>query len=133
MQRVLVVEDCADIREMLLMLFEGAGYEVFTAADGLEGVDMARALKPRVIIMDINLPGIDGVEATRRIKSSWGLNHVQVVANSAIAVPALQESMFASVCNKTSPPEVLLNAVASAASGNRSDGEHGVNADHCAR
>ena len=69
-KRILVVEDQEDNRAILRDLLSKAGYELIEAADGEEGVELAQQERPDLILMDIQLPVIDGYEATRRIKGN---------------------------------------------------------------
>jgi two-component system, sensor histidine kinase len=66
--RILLVEDNVDAREALRALLELDGYEVHAAADGTEGLELARTKAPNVALIDIGLPGIDGYEVARRMK-----------------------------------------------------------------
>jgi len=68
-QRILVVEDNADNREMMRILLESAGHEVHEAGDGVNGVELAVQLEPDVVLIDIGLPGIDGYQVARQIRS----------------------------------------------------------------
>jgi signal transduction histidine kinase/ActR/RegA family two-component response regulator len=68
-RRILVVEDNADNREMMHILLETAGHEIHEAADGVTGVELAVQLEPDTILIDIGLPGIDGYEVVRQIRS----------------------------------------------------------------
>lgn len=68
MTRILLVEDNADAREALRALLELDGYEVHAAADGTEGLELARTKAPNVALIDIGLPGFDGYEVARRMK-----------------------------------------------------------------
>ena len=68
-RRILVVEDNADNREMMRMLLEASGHEIHEAADGVLGVEMAVQLEPDTVLIDIGLPGIDGYEVARQIRS----------------------------------------------------------------
>jgi len=74
--KVLIVDDVPDTREIIQKLLSYEGYEVITASTGEEGVKKAEKEKPEVILMDINLPGIDGTEALKRVKE---LNPIQCV------------------------------------------------------
>jgi two-component system, sensor histidine kinase len=67
--RILLIEDNADAREALRALLELDGYEVHAAADGSEGLDLARTKTPEVALIDIGLPGFDGYEVARRLKT----------------------------------------------------------------
>jgi two-component system cell cycle response regulator DivK len=68
-KRILVVEDQDDLRGVLRDLFTSSGYTVIEAADGASGVALAKSDRPSVILMDIQMPIIDGYEATRQIKA----------------------------------------------------------------
>jgi len=67
--RILLIEDNADAREALCALLELDGYEVLAAADGTEGLDLARTKAPEVALVDIGLPGFDGYEVARRMRA----------------------------------------------------------------
>ena len=112
MSQVLVVEDYEDARTMVEMILEDAGYRVLLAADGVEGVTMARRHRPDAILMDIFMPGLDGIEATRRIKADPATASVPVIAYTA--KPAFVrdgQELFAAVCAKPCPPDELLKVV----------------------
>jgi CheY-like chemotaxis protein len=83
---ILLVEDFADAREMYRDYLEFSGFRVVTAADGREAIDKARALDPDLVLMDLSLPGIDGWEATRILKSDGATRHLTIVALSAHAL-----------------------------------------------
>src|SRR5438309_2154299 len=70
--RVLVIEDNRDSRESLCWLLELAGFEVRTAADGLEGVQTVLRWRPEAAVVDIGLPGLNGYEVARRVRASVG-------------------------------------------------------------
>jgi len=67
--RILVIEDNADSREMMRILLETSGHEIHEAADGVTGVEKAVQLEPETVLIDIGLPGIDGYEVARQIRS----------------------------------------------------------------
>jgi two-component system, cell cycle response regulator DivK len=79
----LVVEDFEDSRYMLRQLLELAGYRVVEATDGEEAIKLAVAKRPELILMDLSLPKLDGLAATRRIRQLDDLGHVPIVAVSA--------------------------------------------------
>ncbi|MEZ5445763.1 MAG: response regulator [Gammaproteobacteria bacterium] len=85
-KRILVVEDQEDNRQILRDLFASADYETIEARTGDEGVRMAEAHRPDLILMDIQLPGIDGYEATRRIKVNPALSHIPIIAVTSYAL-----------------------------------------------
>ena len=78
-QRILIVEDHEDNRRILRDLLTNVGFELIEAVTGTEGVAMAKSHQPDLILMDIQLPEIDGYEATRRIKAVPGMVMIRVV------------------------------------------------------
>ncbi len=85
-RRILVVEDQEDNRRIVRDLLTSVGYEVIEAVTGEEGVKMAVAHTPDLILMDIQLPGLDGYEATRRIKANPALRHIPIIAVTSYAL-----------------------------------------------
>src|SRR5215211_7117914 len=85
-RRILMIEDTEDNRQILRDLFAGTGYDLIEATDGAAGVAMAIADKPDLILMDIQLPVLDGYEATRRIKADPILRHVPIIAVTSYAL-----------------------------------------------
>ena len=81
---ILVADDNEDCRMALCALLEATGYAVYEAADGEEAVREARRVHPDLVLMDIMMPGVDGLEATRRIRASEELGGVKIVAVSAM-------------------------------------------------
>jgi two-component system, cell cycle response regulator DivK len=79
-QRILVVEDHEDNRQILRDLLTSADFEVIEAADGEAGLAAAAVDRPDIIFMDIQLPGIDGYEATRRLKANRLLHAIPIIA-----------------------------------------------------
>jgi two-component system cell cycle response regulator DivK len=111
-RRILVIDDHEDNRHILRDLLENASYEVIEATTGAEGVVLAEAQVPDLILMDIQLPDIDGYEATRRIKSMPALRHVPVIAVTSYAlsgddVKALSAGCDAYVTKPFSPRALL--------------------------
>ena len=90
-KRILVVEDQEDLRGLLRTLLTGSGYETIEAADGRAGVAQARAERPDLILMDIQMPVLDGYEATRRIKADPDLAATPVIAVSSFAMKGDEE------------------------------------------
>jgi CheY-like chemotaxis protein len=80
---VLLVEDTEDNRQMMRKLLEISGYQVVEAINGKEAVEVATRVRPQIILMDLSLPLIDGLAATRRIRSLPGMSKVPIVAVSA--------------------------------------------------
>lgn len=82
-KKVLVAEDFADIRMMMKILLELYGYEVIEASDGYEAVEQARKHDPDLILMDIAMPVMDGVQATAAIRRHESLAHIPILAVTA--------------------------------------------------
>jgi two-component system cell cycle response regulator DivK len=85
-KRILVIEDHEDNRRILRDLLTSAGYEPLEAVTGEEGVALAETHRPDLILMDIQLPGLDGYEATRRIKANPALRHIPIIAVTSYAL-----------------------------------------------
>ena len=98
-QRILVVDDNEDNRQILNDLLGGAGYEITEAASGDEAVRLAGELVPDLILMDIQLPGLDGLEATRRIKADPKLAHIPVIAVTSFALTGDDAKARAAGCD----------------------------------
>ena len=86
MNKVLVVEDNVDNLRLIAYALRHAGYEIISAESGEEGVALALREGPCFIIMDINLPGIDGLEATRRIRASEVDGTIPIIAITSFAM-----------------------------------------------
>ena len=97
---VLVVEDFADNRFMMRKLLEMSGYEVVEAVDGKEAVEVAATSRPDLILMDLSLPRLDGLDATRRIRELDGLRRVPIVAVSAHDTNDFHADALAAGCNE---------------------------------
>jgi two-component system cell cycle response regulator DivK len=85
-KRILIVEDQEDNRKILRDLLTSAGFDLAEATTGEEGVSLAETARPDLILMDIQLPGLDGYEATRRIKASLALRHIPIIAVTSYAL-----------------------------------------------
>lgn len=114
-KRVLVVEDQADNRRIVRDLLTRSGYEIIEAVTGEEGVALAEMHHPDLILMDIQLPVIDGYEATRRIKANPTLQHIPIIAVTSYALSGDDRKAFAAGCNayiaKPFSPRALLAKV----------------------
>lgn len=110
---VLVVDDYGDVREVLASVLEDAGFVVRTAANGLEALIAAHEMRPGVIVMDVSMPVLDGIEATRLIKAGEATRDARVIAYTAN--PSFDDSttrtLFAAVLAKPATPGALLAAV----------------------
>ncbi len=110
--RILVIEDQEDNRRILRDLLTSAGYEMVEAVTGEEGVAMAEMHRPDLILMDMQLPGLDGYEATRRIKANPALRPIPIIAVTSYAlsgddVKALEAGCDGYVTKPFSPRALL--------------------------
>ena len=110
---VIIVDDAADNRDMAAMLLDTAGFDTITAANGLEGVIVAHYAQPAVIIMDMAMPVLDGVQAARLLKASQRTHAIPVIAYTARPQsedPPLK-GMFDGLLRKPSSPEEMVDLV----------------------
>ena len=99
MPQILVVEDNEVSCEMLTRRLTRRGYEVCTAADGEQAIAVAHATRPDMILMDMNLPIVDGYEATARLKASPETQAIPIIALTAHAMAGDREKALAAGCN----------------------------------
>ena len=115
MKRILVIEDQEDNRAILKDLLTASGYEYLEAHDGAAGISAAIREKPDLILMDIQLPEIDGHEATRRIKSDADLSKTPIIAVTSYALSGDEAKALAAGCDayvtKPYSPRALLDKV----------------------
>ena len=98
-KRILMVEDTEDNRQIIRDLIESVGYDLIEAGDGEEGVAMAAQHKPDLILMDIQLPVMDGYEACRRIKANPDLRHIPIIAVTSYALSGDEEKTRDAGCD----------------------------------
>jgi two-component system, cell cycle response regulator DivK len=96
---ILVVDDYQDAREMYAEYLQFSGFRVAEAKNGNEAVEKAFALKPDLILMDLSLPGMDGWEATRRLKADEATKHIPVVALTGHALAGASEGAKKAGCD----------------------------------
>ena len=111
-KRILVVEDQEDNRRIIRDLLTSAGYELIEAQDGAEGVRLAESERPDLILMDIQLPVLDGHEATRRIKENPDLRHIPLIVVTSYALSGDEQKATAAgsdgyVAKPFSPRQLL--------------------------
>jgi CheY-like chemotaxis protein len=108
MPKVLLVEDNEMNRDMLSRRLVRRGFEVIFAVDGQQGVDLAKSVRPDIILMDMSLPVIDGREATRRVKADAATKSVPVIGLTAHAMSGDREKAMAAGCDDydTKPVEL---------------------------
>lgn len=99
MSRVLVVEDNPNNMKLINMVLNRYGYETIGAVTGEEGVEKAGAEKPDMILMDIMLPDIDGLETTRRIRKIESMQKIPIIAITSYAMAGDREKILEAGCN----------------------------------
>jgi two-component system, cell cycle response regulator DivK len=114
-KRILIVEDQEDNRAIMRDLLSTAGYEVIEAVNGEDGVKLAQCERPDLILMDVQLPSIDGYEATRRIKGNAELKSIPIIAVTSYALSGDEANARAAGCDgyvsKPFSPRELLAKV----------------------
>ena len=112
---ILYVEDNPQNMRLVRKMLKSGGFDMLEAESGLAGLDMASRLVPDLILMDINLPDIDGVEATARIKANPRLTHIPVIALTANAMVGDRDRFLDAGCDgylaKPVSKNELLNTV----------------------
>jgi len=108
MTKIMLVEDNEMNRDMLSRRLQKQGYEVVIAVDGEEGVAKAQTESPALILMDMSLPGVDGWEATRRLKAAQQTQKIPVIALTAHAMTDDRDKAMAAGCDDfdTKPVEL---------------------------
>lgn len=111
-KRILVIEDQEDNRRIVRDLLTSVGYQLVEAVTGEEGVAMAEMHRPDLILMDIELPGLDGYEATRRIKANPALRQIPIIVVTSYALSGDDIKAYEAGCDayiaKPFSPRVLL-------------------------
>lgn len=98
MKKVLVIEDNPDNLRLISYALKKSGYEVVAAESGEKGVELAIRERPFFIVMDINLPGIDGLEATRRIRGSGAGGTIPIIAITSFAMYGDRDKVLQAGC-----------------------------------
>ena len=111
MTKILYVEDNDDNIYLITRRLGRSGFEVIVAKDGEEGLAMARSEAPSLILMDLDLPVVDGWEATRRLKASAETRHIPVIAVSAYAMVGDRKRALAAGCGDFISKPVDLKAL----------------------
>jgi CheY-like chemotaxis protein len=116
--RILIVEDDMDNYELVRFILERAGYDVFLAVNGRDGVDAARFQKPDLILMDLGLPEMDGWRAAQKLKAEETTKSIPLFALTAHTLPAERKRAMQAGCDSyVSKPihvEGFLNLIESA-------------------
>ena len=115
MTKVLVIEDNEKNRYLISFILKGSGYEVIEAITGEEGVEIAIRKRPDLVLMDIQLPGIDGYETTRRIRADSAGEKVPIIALTSYAMTGDRERALAAGCTgyveKPINPDTILDEI----------------------
>jgi two-component system cell cycle response regulator DivK len=99
MAKILIVEDNAANMRLVVFLLETAGHEVLSTTDAESGLAVARSEQPQLILMDLQLPGMDGLEATRVLKRDEATRGIPVIALTALAMKGDEERIRAAGCD----------------------------------
>jgi two-component system, cell cycle response regulator DivK len=114
-KRILVVEDQEDNRRILRDLLTSVGFELFEAEDGAQGFTAAQTHRPDLILMDIQMPVLDGYEATRRIKADPELRSIPIIVVTSYALSGDEDKARAAGCDgyitKPYSPKQLLTKI----------------------
>jgi two-component system, cell cycle response regulator DivK len=109
--KILYIEDSPSNRLLVKRILLVEGYEVLEAGDGFEGIEVARRERPDLILMDMNLPDVDGYEMTRRIRDSADLADIPVVAMTANVMQGDREKTLAAGCVGYIPKPIDVDAL----------------------
>ena len=97
---ILVIEDYSDTRKLMSSLLRAHGYKVVEAADGREGLIQANRVTPDLVLMDLAMPELDGIEATRLMRQRHALAHTPIFAISAYAISEVKRDAMAAGCTE---------------------------------
>ena len=98
MKRILLIEDNEQNRYLVTFLLERCGYTVSSAPDGPRGIEAARSIVPSLILLDIQLPTMDGYAVARTLRENEALRHVPIVAVTSYAMPGDRERAMEAGC-----------------------------------
>jgi CheY-like chemotaxis protein len=106
MTTILLVDDHDDIRDLISRQLEKRGYAIATASNGLEAVLAVAQSPPALILMDVNMPELDGIEATMQIRAANSEHRIPVIALTAYALPGDQARALAAGCDAFHPKPI---------------------------
>ena len=112
--KILLVDDYLDALEALSLYLAAVGFEVQTASDGLEGLDLALVFRPDVIVLDVQMPGLSGIELAAALKAkpeTAGTPLIALSGRSRVTESADMRETFASVLSKPCEPEALISEI----------------------
>lgn len=107
--RVLIAEDDPNTRSALFSLLNRAGFDCRTAEDGLKAIEAVGSFRPEIILMDLMMPGLDGVEATKRLKTDTATHSIPILALTANATPSGLASARTAGCDDIMAKPVMLD------------------------
>lgn len=105
-EAILIVDDNPVNMKLIRVLLAGEGYEVRTASDAIEALDILNQFRPGLILMDIQLPGIDGLELTRRLKAQPSTRDIPILGLTAYAMKGDEERILAAGCDGYIPKPI---------------------------
>ncbi|HOO90235.1 MAG TPA: response regulator [Syntrophales bacterium] len=115
MKRVLVIEDNADNMKLITFILEKNGYCTIRAENGKRGIDLALGEKPDFILLDIQLPDMDGLEVLKTIRTAETINETPVIAITSYAMSGDRERLIEAGCNgyleKPIDPTIVINQI----------------------
>ena len=113
--QILLIEDNEQNRYLATFLLERRGYEVVSAPDGIQGIELAERLRPQMILLDIQLPGMDGYAVARALRNMPALQAVPIVAVTSYAMAGDREKTIAAGCDgymeKPIDPETFVSEI----------------------
>lgn len=107
-KKILVVEDNEQNMELFCDILEAKGYKVLKAMDGEAGVELAKKEKPDLVIMDVQLPGMDGLTATKLIREDPSMKDVCIIAVTAHAMKGDEENFIKAGCSAYIPKPIVM-------------------------
>jgi len=114
-RKILVIEDNEQNLYLVRFILEQNGYEVFAALDGKSGIEMAASLKPDMVLLDIQLPGMDGYAVARNLRKNPDLTALPIVAVTSYAMPGDREKTIEAGCDgyieKPIDPDIFMAQV----------------------
>ena len=111
MPKILLIEDNEMNRDMLSRRLTRKGFHILVAEDGRKGLEMIRSEQPDLVLMDMNLPEIDGWNATKTMKHEEGTKHIPVIALTSHAMTGDQERAYEAGCDEYEPKPIDFSAL----------------------
>lgn len=109
MLTILIIEDDPETAQLLADVLTLNGYAFHQAARAQEGIELARTMKPNLILLDIALPGMSGLEVAKRLKQDPTTKHIPIIAVTALAMKADRESALAAGCDEYIAKPIIVN------------------------